>query len=89
MTRAPLLLLIALACACAPPAAHEEQPAVAGVEPAVTDRAVKCREIAPTGTRIQRRTCLRTSDEERAQRDAREALDTMQRRAAGQTTTGN
>jgi len=56
------------------------------VEVAAADDPMVCKRIATTGTKITRKTCRRQSEIEQTQRNARDAVDTIQRKAAGQTT---
>lgn len=62
------------------PATAAAPEAVAATEaPAVAEDRMICKRIAPTGSRIAKKTCMKASQWEQAQRDAREATDTIQR----------
>lgn len=64
----------------AAPATVAAPEAVAATEaPAVAEDRMICKRIAPTGSRIAKKTCMKASQWEQAQRDAREATDTIQR----------
>ncbi len=71
-----------LLVACEAPAPKEAQLASAKTE-------VACEEEAPTGSRIGRLSCKRVADKAQAERNAQDAVNTIQRTAAGQTTTSD
>lgn len=60
------------------PAAAPEAVAATDAPAAAEDRMI-CKHIAPTGSRIAKKTCMKASQWEQAQRDAREATDAIQR----------
>ena len=60
--------------AAAQPAVASTAPASDGLDP---DRVV-CKQLAPTGTRISKRTCYKASEWEKMARDAKEATDKVQ-----------
>ena len=59
---------------------EDVQPPGTETETAMAEDPLICKSVAQTGTRVARRTCMRRSTQEQQQRDAREALDAVQRR---------
>jgi hypothetical protein len=53
-----------------------------------SDRLV-CKRVTPTGSKISRKECRRQSEIDSDRRNARDSVDTMQRKAVGQTTTSD
>lgn len=48
-----------------------------------------CKRVTPTGSKISRKECRRQSEIDNDRRNARDSVDTMQRKAVGQTTTSD